>query len=163
MHVLKSKVAWVYPSSALLHQILERLHRVCVRESLWDVFENVLTLLLAVDTEWKNTIFGQIHVCLFMVSLLHAGIKNHFEIFPLKQVLLELLAVNQRLVSVCRPGSWQHMQKSCCTFRVFVYKMRDDVLELLYLLDWEEAVSKTVCGSWAGLPLFGFKVRVYTH
>ena len=75
-------------------------HGVGVGDCVGDVLKVESSILLAVDTQTENSVFGQIHVGLSVISFLVAGVQYHFEVFSLQQILLEFLAVDQGLVAV---------------------------------------------------------------
>lgn len=115
--VKESEVAGVDPPTSLNHELLVRLHGVCVSNCIRNVLQVVFSILLAVNTQTQNSIFGQVHVCLLVIPLLVGGIQNHLEVLSLQQVLFEFLAVNESLVSIAGPSTRQHMQETKSTLQ----------------------------------------------
>lgn len=76
--------ATVDPSSSLFHQIFVTLHRICAGECVCCVMESKIFTWLAVDTKTKDSILGQIHVGLAMVTFLNIWIEHHFEVAVLE-------------------------------------------------------------------------------
>ena len=58
-------------------------HRVSVCDCIGDVLEVESAVLLAVDAQTEDSVLGQIHVGLSVVSFLVVGIQYHFEVFSL--------------------------------------------------------------------------------
>jgi hypothetical protein len=161
-HVEKRKVTTVYPPTTLGHQLLVRLHRVRVRKGVRYVLQVVLPVLLTVDPQTQDPVLSQIHIRLHVVLFFMVRVQNHLEVLPLQQVLLEFLPVDQRLVPVSRPCTWQHVQKTQHALETLVDEVRYYVLELLCLLYRKKTVlHKSLLRLL--LTFFRLEVCVHTH
>ena len=118
--------------------IFEGLHRVGTGNSIWNVFEDIALFLLAINTKGEDTIFGEVHIRLLIISLLDVRVQDHLEVLPFQKILLEFFAVDQCFITIGRPGSWQDVQETCCTLAVLVDEVGHDVFEFLCLFHRKE-------------------------
>ena len=98
--VQEGEVAGINPSSSLDHQLFVGFHRVRVGDCIRDVLQVESSVLLAVYAQTEDSVLGQVHVGLSVVSFLVVGVQYHLEVFSLQQILLEFLAVDQGLIAI---------------------------------------------------------------
>ena len=90
-HIHEGKQGTINPPTPLVHQILMVFHRVCVGYGIWDVLQDILGIHLAINTQGKDTIFRQIHICLPEIFFFNLWVQNHFKVRSLQQIWLIFL------------------------------------------------------------------------
>ncbi len=73
--------------------------------------------------------------------LLYLRIQNWGKITFLQQILFIFLRLNKSYITISGPSSRQNMKKPCKTLKVFIKKMRHNVLILLCFLNRADEIS----------------------